>query len=84
MRIETLSGGHVSSSWMTHLGMDSWKGRMKSAKARRRYVRKESVLTCAAMKSAHARRVRCTARCGGRSASVCTISGIRLGMVDEM
>ena len=36
LRMETDSGGQVRSSWMTHLGMDSWYGRMKSAKARSR------------------------------------------------
>ena len=85
LRIASESGGHVSSSWITHLGIDSWNGRMKSANARSRYVRKESVLTCAAMKSVPTRRERCcataSAGCCGRSASVWTISGMRLGMV---
>ena len=70
-RIESDSCGHVSSSWITHFGIDSWYGRMKSANARRRYVRKESVFTCAAIKSAHASLLR-TAICRelGRMASV--------------
>ena len=87
-RIESDSCGHVSSSWITHFGIDSWYGRMKSANARRRYVRNESVFTCAAMKSAHAaRRACCTCAdraCGGRRPNVCTISGIRFGIVHWM
>ena len=65
---------------MTHFGIDSWYGRIKSANALRRYVKNDSVFTCAAMKSAHASRWRLPAL-GGRNAKVCTIIGIRLGMV---
>ena len=84
MRIATDSCGHVRRSWITHFGIDSWYGRMNSANARSRYVRKESVLTCAAMKSVHASRLRWAARIGGWSASVCTISGMSCGIVTWM
>ena len=83
LRIEADSGGHMSSSWITHLGIESWYCRINSAKARSKYVRKESVLTCAAMNSAHESRWRAEPR-GGRRASVCTITGMSDGMVDWM